>query len=77
MRKPFRVIVPILLSIEMCFIALGVGVQTVLQRAEVLRVQDGDTLDVEFEDGTRDTIRYSGISAPRGGGLPRGRCDGR
>lgn len=62
MQRRFRT-VALVVSL-MFFGVLGVAVETVFQRAEVLRVRDGDTIDVEFEDGTRDTIRYSGISAP-------------
>jgi endonuclease YncB( thermonuclease family) len=35
-----------------------------LQKAIVLDVRDGDTIDVRFEEGERDSIRYVGISAP-------------
>ncbi|OGF55672.1 MAG: hypothetical protein A2Z21_01585 [Candidatus Fraserbacteria bacterium RBG_16_55_9] len=38
--------------------------QGALQKATVLEVQDGDTIDVRFEDGRREPIRYVGISAP-------------
>ena len=32
--------------------------------AKVSRVVDGDTIDVEFEDGTTDTVRLLGIDTP-------------
>ena len=38
--------------------------QGALQKATVLEVQDGDTIDVRFEDGRREPIRYVEVSAP-------------
>lgn len=39
--------------------------QSTIQKATVLQVYDGDTIDVRFEDdGRRESIRYVGVSAP-------------
>lgn len=35
---------------------------------EVIRVVDGDTVDVRFPDGTEDTVRLVGIDTPEVGG---------
>jgi len=38
--------------------------ETVAERATVLEVVDGDTLDIRYPDGTTDTIRLLGVDTP-------------
>lgn len=46
------------------FVLLNPPEESETRNATVLRVVDADTLEVEFEDGERDTIRLLGMDSP-------------
>lgn len=53
-----------LVALAGCTISIG-GPPTAEERnATVVEVVDGDTIDVQFEDGTEDTVRLLGVDTP-------------
>ncbi len=56
-------VIALLLSLSLVTSDSSIAQGTV-QKVTALEVQDGDTIDVRFEDGRRERIRYVGVSAP-------------
>ena len=47
--------------------AFSAQAQTTQSPAAVVRVVDGDTVDLQLEDGRTERVRLIGIDTPRGG----------
>lgn len=68
-RFPARLVAGVLLVVLAGCVSIGGPVTTDTvggdgQQATVTEVVDGDTLDVQFPDGTTDTVRLLGIDSP-------------
>ncbi len=71
MHKTTRLILALLLALSLaaggCAQATSPGAASTdvtFDAARVVRVIDGDTIEVEFADGTRDKVRFIGIDTP-------------
>src|SRR5262245_31295336 len=69
-RHDVRVVLRAMFSVRVMFgLALPVSAETKLpadtELVTIMRVVDGDTIKLQFEDGTVDTVRLIGIGTPR------------
>lgn len=59
-----RILWSLVLLVALAFSIVLIADQVGLQQVRGIRAKDGDTIVVEFPDGSRDEVRYASINAP-------------
>lgn len=59
-----RILWSLVLLVALAFSLVLIADQVDLQQVRGIRAKDGDTIVVEFPDGSRDEVRYASINAP-------------